>query len=44
MSLQINIRTSNTCAKIKDGSIYETKANKGKKMHVADHYYYLNKN
>jgi hypothetical protein len=36
MSLQINVRTSNACAKIKDGSIYNTKANKGKNMHVAD--------
>ncbi|KAI7966654.1 hypothetical protein MJO29_002402 [Puccinia striiformis f. sp. tritici] len=44
MSLQINIRTSKTCEKIQDGSIYNTKANKGKEMHLADHNYYLNKN
>ncbi|POV98923.1 hypothetical protein PSHT_13759 [Puccinia striiformis] len=43
MSLQINIRTSKTCEKIQDG-IYNTKANKGKEMHLADHNYHLNKN
>ncbi|KAI7962124.1 hypothetical protein MJO28_000218 [Puccinia striiformis f. sp. tritici] len=44
MSLQINIRTSKTCEKIQDGGIYNTKANKGKEMHLADHNYHLNKN
>ncbi|KAI7967731.1 hypothetical protein MJO29_001008, partial [Puccinia striiformis f. sp. tritici] len=40
----INIRTSKTCEKIQDGGIYNTKANKGKEMHLADHNYHLNKN